>query len=153
MRYFKTIKMLPLLCASVVVSGSVMAEDWAISAAASCETELGTTVASGGGIKASGGTAVVSCPFVKEVVGNAMLNVYARMKRASTNGASSFCYLISTAPYGSPSDSSYGYPSNTTATQSVSVPLPDQYYSGYQDLYCVLVNNDILYGVRYKQKN
>lgn len=152
---FKKIAM-PVLCLSMLTAGQVMAEDWTISAQGSCDTSLGNTVSSAGGIKASGGTAVVVCPLTKETVGNAFTNVWARMKRNSTSGASSFCYLVTANQYGTPNDYSYGYPSNTTNKQSVSIPVNSsltQYYAGYADLYCVLVQNDTLFGVRYRQKN
>lgn len=134
-------------------SGSAQAEDWTISAVGSCRTALGSTVESGGGLRASGGTAVVACPLTKEVTGNALQNVWARLKRASATGAKAFCDISYKDWDGDPNVLGYGWSTDTTAAQSVSVAIPTQYTSGYADLYCVLYNNDTLYGVRYKQLN
>jgi hypothetical protein len=144
---------LALAGAAMLASNSTYAEDWTISAAGSCHTSLGSTVSSGGGIKASGGTAVVVCPLTKEVTADALTSVYARMKRASASGANPFCNINNTDWDGAPSAMGYGFATSTTNPQSISLTIPDQYYSGYSDVYCVLNNNDILYGIRYIQKN
>jgi len=142
-----------LLAAACGVASQSYAEDWAISAQVGCKTELGSTVSSGGGLKASGGTAVVSCPIVKEYGSSAVNNIYARIKRASSSGADSFCYSYNSSNYGSPTNYNYAFASTTVGNQSLSVPVGTQYSSGYSDVYCVLVQNDILFGVRYLQDN
>ncbi len=144
---------LALIGSSFVTSSAAHAEDWTISAPGSCSTSLGKTVNSGGGIKATGGTAVVVCPLSKEVVANALTGVYARIKRASSGGADPFCDVSNVDWDGSPSAIGYGFANTSTNPQSVTVSIPTQYLSGYSDVYCVLNNNDILYGIRYKQKN
>ena len=148
------------LCLPLVVAGatlmspaSALAEDWAISAPGSCRAALGSVVNSGGGVKASGGTAVVVCPLTKEVTSDALINVYARMERASISGADPFCDVNNVDWDGSPTSIGYGFAADISGPQSVSVSIPTQYYSGYSDVYCVLNNNDILYGIRYRQNN
>jgi len=141
------------LILSCLVANMAHAEDWAISATGSCEAVLGNTVSSGGGLKANGGTAVVRCPLTKEVGTNTINNVYVRMKRISASGADPFCNISSTSNYGSPSNLSYGFASDTTSNQSVSITLPTQYYAGYADVLCVLNSGDTMYGVRYRQDN
>ena len=144
----------PLLVLLTSAALPAVAEDWAISATGSCETALGTTVSSGGGLRASGGTAVVKCPLTKESgVADAITAVYARMKRGSASGANSFCTVQTYSNFGTPSDIGYGWSSAHTSNQSVSITLPDQYSYGYADVYCTLVSGDTFYGVRYLQKN
>jgi len=142
------------LCATLMLTYSVsFAEDWAISATASCEATLGNVINSGGGIKASGGTAVVRCPLTKESGFNTINSVYVRMKRVSASGADPFCYLYNTSNFGSPTSFVNKFASDTTANQSVSLNLGTQYSYGYADVYCVLNNGDTMYGVRYLQDN
>lgn len=138
---------------SIIISTQAMAEDWAISATGSCKAVLGGTTTSGGGLKASGGTAVIRCPLTKEGGTNTLNNVYVRMKRASASGADPFCNIASTSNYGTPSNISYGFATDTTANQSVSITLPTQYSYGYADVLCVLNSGDTMYGVRYRQDN
>lgn len=138
---------------SLMLSAPTLAEDWAISATGSCATVLGSTIQSGGGLKASGGTAVVRCPLTKEGGFNTINNVYVRMKRVSANGADPFCNIVSTSNYGTPSNISYGFATDTTANQSVSIALPTQYSYGYADVSCVLNSGDTMFGVRYLQDN
>ncbi len=142
-----------ILVISSLVSTLTYAEDWTISATGSCAPVLGNTITSGGGLKASGGTAVVRCPLTKEVGSNTINNVYVRMKRVSASGADPFCNIASTSHYGTPSNLSYGFATDTTANQSVSISLPTQYSSGYADVLCVLNSGDTMYGVRYRQDN
>ena len=146
---------LPIILSAILGANQAAAEDWTISAEGSCETELGNTVYSAGGLKASGGTAVVKGPLVKEVVGSAIKNVWGRMHRASGNSPRPFCYLVSRSMWGTAPEYAYGYPVNNNAgNQSLPiVPGDDQYYGGYADAYCVLNVNDILFGIRYKQSN
>ena len=108
---------------------------------------------SGGGLKASGGTAVVSCPLTKEVGTDTLNYVYARMNRAVSGGADPFCTLSSISYYGSPTDMTWGFASDSAGNKSVSIPLPTQYSSGYASVICVLNVNDTLFGVRYIQDN
>lgn len=136
-----------------VVALPCVAEDWTISAYASCQDSLGTTISSGGGIKAQGGTAVVNCPLTHEVGTDTINYVYARMKRISATGADPFCVLNTNSNYGTPSASSYGYAADNTNNQSVSIPISTQYTSGYAYVLCVLNEGDILYGLRYIQDN
>jgi len=131
----------------------VQAEDWAISATGSCKTALGTTIFAAGGIRASGGTAVVTCPLTKEVGTDTLNNVYARMRRNNAFGPDPFCNVSTISHYGSPSDISIGFAANTTNNQSINIPLPDQYSIGYADVSCVLNAGDTLYGIRYRQAN
>lgn len=149
----KTVLSNGLLVISLLISTVSFAEDWTISATGSCMPVLGNTITSGGGLKASGGTAVVRCPLTKEVGSNTINNVYARMKRNSASGADPFCNIISTSYYGTPSNLGYGFATDTTANQSVSISLPTQYSSGYADVSCVLNSGDTLYGIRYRQDN
>jgi len=142
-----------ILIITLLFSTPSFAEDWAISATGSCAPVLGNTITSGGGLKASGGTAVVRCPLTREVGSNTINNVYARMKRNSASGADPFCNIISTSHYGTPSNLGYGFATDTTANQSVSISLPTQYSSGYADVSCVLNSGDTLYGIRYRQDN
>lgn len=135
------------------LSFSSHGDDETISAVGSCRDSLGTTISSGGGIKASGGTAVVVCPLTKNTVNEAITNVYARMKRISSTGADPFCYLSTINNYGTPSQLGYGFASATTANQSVSLNIPTQYRFGYADVYCVLNEGDTLFGIRYLQND
>lgn len=134
-------------------SSPAIAEDWAISAYGTCTTELGSTISSSGGLRASGGTAVLKCPLIREVGSSTLNNVYARMQRANTVGAAPFCTLNTTSNYGTPTSSSYGFASNTINYQSVSIPMPTQYYAGYADVLCLLNSGDVLFGIRYRQDN
>ncbi|BFM04882.1 hypothetical protein [Halioxenophilus aromaticivorans] len=136
-----------------VLASTAQAEDWTMSAEAYCETNLGNTVYSQGGLKASGGTAVVKCPLIKESATDAITDSYARMKRATSTGAQPFCYIVSKNNWGSINQYTYGYAANHTGNQSVRMQPSTQYHSGYADMYCVLFQNDVLFGVRYKQKN
>jgi len=142
-----------IVTAGMIISTQAFSEDWTISASGSCSTGLGTTLASGSGLQATGGTAVIKCPLTKEVGSNTLNVVYARIKRNSASGADPFCTIDSTSGYGSPRQVGYGFASNTTANQSIRISLPTQYYSGYADVYCVLNSGDILYGIRYRQDN
>lgn len=136
-----------------MLSTPATAEDWTISATGSCKTSLGNTTTSGGGLRATGGTAAVTCPLTKEVGNNTINNVYVRMKRASTNGADPFCTISSVSNYGTPTNTGLGFATDTTANQSVSISLPTQYYSGYADIICFLNSGDTMFGVRYIQDN
>lgn len=149
MTIFKTIA----VAASMITSTHVFAEDWTISAITSCETIGGSTSLSSGGLRATGGTAVVRCPLVREAGANTINSVYARMKRASTSGAASFCYVETLSTYGTPSSISSAFAANTTASQSINISLPTQYSYGYASVGCVLVSGDTLYGIRYRQDN
>ena len=140
---------LPLLLAST----NTLAEDWAISAIGSCVAALGNTTNSGGGLRASGGAAVVKCPMTKEVGANTINNVYARLRRSSATGPDPFCYVYNTSNYGSPTSFANTFASDTTANQSLNINLGTQYSFGYADTYCVLNEGDTLFGVRYIQDN
>ena len=151
----QTAAILPMILAATLGAKQAMAEDWTISAQGSCETALGTTVSSAGGLRASGGTAVIKCPLVKEVVAGAIQNVWGRMHRASSSSPRPFCYLVSRNMWGDGPEYTYGYPGNNNAgNQSLRMqPGNNQYYSGYANAYCVLNVNDILFGIRYQQSN
>lgn len=138
------------LCLS---SAATFAEDWAISAQGSCKTSLGNTTQTGGGLRASGGTAVVTCPLTKEVGTNTINNIYVRLKRVSATGADPFCNVSNKSNYGTPSSFPYTFASDTTANQSMNLNLGTQYYAGYADVICVLNSGDTLYGIRYRQDN
>ena len=141
---------------AIVLTGlcvAASAEDWAISATENCRTSLGNTVSSGGGLQASGGTAVVTCALTREGGSDTLNQVYARLKRNSASGADPFCYVSTRSNHGTPSSAGYGYASDTTANQSVSISLPTQYSYGYADIGCVLNSGDTLYGIRYLQDN
>ena len=149
----KTLFMITTVFALLLASTHTLAEDWAISAIGSCVAALGSTTNSGGGLRASGGTAVVKCPMTKEVGTNTINNVYARIKRSSATGPDPFCYVFNTSHYGSPTSFANTFASDTTANQSLNINLGTQYSYGYADTYCVLNTGDTLFGVRYKQKN
>ncbi len=141
------------VCVTALLIGgnTAHAEDWTISALASCEAALGNVISSGGGIKASGGTAVIRCPLTKEVGSNPISSVYVRMKRVSSSGPDPFCSLNNTSTFGTSTSFTNTFASDTTNNQSISLNLGTQYYSGYADVYCVLNNGDTLFGVRYRQ--
>lgn len=133
------------------LAGFAAAEDWAISSVGSCEVSAGNAVESGNGMRASGGTAVLKCPMTKRLGAGDSHYLYARINRSQSGGADPFCYLISTPPYGTSSDISYGYATAYVGAQSVNVPMPQLHLTGYLDLYCLLNDNDTLYGVRHVQ--
>ncbi|MCG8671691.1 MAG: hypothetical protein MI867_19965 [Pseudomonadales bacterium] len=137
----------------IQISTPTFAEDWTLSAPRGCITELGTTTESGGGLKASGGTAVVLCPITKEGGYNTINAVYARINRALSNGPDPFCTLSTTSNYGSPTDMTWGFASDGAGNKSISLPLGDQYSYGYASVSCVLNVNDTFYGIRYLQDN
>lgn len=127
------------------------AEDSAISSVGHCSAGLGAVVESGNGLKAEGGTAVVKCPLAKREGSDERNAVYVRINRADANSSAPFCYLISTPPYGTTTSISYGYAQSYSGAQSINVPMPSLYITGYLDLYCLLNDNDTLYGVRHAQ--
>lgn len=130
------------------------AEDWTISAADSCETTLGNTVSSGVGLKASGGTAAISCPLVKEVASAAIIKVWARIVNASSTDSQPLCNLISSNNFSGPAKVTFNSPITKTGNVSTSMePGNNQYIHGYAKVICILNSDDILYGVRYQQKN
>ena len=149
----RTLISLSLLSVAALTTSPSFAEDWTISAVQGCKTSLGNTIESGGGLKASGGTAVVSCPLTKEVGSDTINFVYARMNRFNAGGADPFCTLSSISNYGTPTSTTWGYATDGAGTKSVSIPMPTQYSSGYANVYCVLNVNDTLYGIRYLQDN
>lgn len=137
--------------AVIAISNALAATDLTISAVAGCSASLGGVVESGNGLRANGGTAVVRCPLRKLSGAGIEHTLYARVQRAQSSGADPFCYLISTAPYGNNTEVSYGYASSQAGVQSIAVPTPGLYLTGYMDLYCLLNTDDTLYGVRHVQ--
>lgn len=147
-----TTKLRSILIVIVALIGpAIAAEDESISSVGHCSTSLGSVVETANGLKAQGGTAVVSCPLGKRVGTDQSSAVYVRLSRAEGGGSAPFCYLISTPPYGTNTSITYGYAESYSGAQSINVPMPSLYLTGYLDLYCLLNNNDILYGVRHAQ--
>lgn len=140
-----------VLTVAMMAAGQAAASDWTATAYHACTTQLGNTSATNSGLKAVGGTAVVSCPITKEVGSNNLNFFYARMKRANAGGASPFCTLTSYNNYNTASSSKYGYASSGAGNKSVWIPKPTIYSSGYMGLVCVLNTNDVLFGYRYGQ--
>lgn len=142
------------IIAASVLSTSVLASDWTVSAAQGCTTSLGSTSNYNGGLRASG-TAVISCPLIKKVTTNAVTAVWARTHSANLSDADSFCYLASIPANGGVV--SYGVNSKATSAvgnKSINVSLPEsQAFSGYMDLYCVIQSGDTFFGARYMQVN
>lgn len=151
MTIIKNALLLGVCCACSSFAIVAAADDRAVSAVVGCEVSLGDAVESANGMKASGGTAVLKCPLSKKVGTSTAGTVYARIHRVESSGASPFCYLVSTPPYGSASSVSYGYASSSVGAQSISVPMPSLYLTGYLDLYCLLNKNDTFYGARHVQ--
>lgn len=137
--------------AFLVIPKAFAATDLAVSAVAGCSASLGGVIESGNGLRANGGTAVLRCPLRKLSGAGVEHTIYARVHRAQSSSADPFCYLISTAPYGSNTELSYGYASSQAGVQSIEVPTPGLYLTGYLDLYCLLNADDTLYGVRHVQ--
>ena len=135
-----------------VFTSQAYASDWTTDAYSGCQVRLGNATPYRSGFRASGGTAVLSCPITKKA-GSSNLNfVYARMKRATTGSAIPFCTLNSNSHYSSTSsNSTWGYASSTTSAHSVAMPLPTLYSTGYLNLVCVIYENDIFFGYRYNQ--
>ena len=138
---------------TLLTSAPAQAEDWTLFANSGCRTTLGNTQTLVSGLKATGGSAVVSCPITKEVVADAFINVYARIDRAVANGPDPFCVLNTVDIDGEPQQSGYRFAQKVAGYQSLSLPKPTHYASGYADIICTLNNNDMLHGIRYRQKN
>ncbi|MEO0997288.1 MAG: hypothetical protein AAFX58_07195, partial [Pseudomonadota bacterium] len=119
-------------------SHSAVADDETISAYAGCRAELGNTTGTGSGLRASGGTAVISCPILKNVSPNDLNWVYARINRAQAGGGDPFCSLSSHNAYNTASDSTWVFASDPAGNKSLSLPLPTTYSTGYLTLSCVL---------------
>lgn len=134
-----------------LLDSAIAGEDWTVSSVAGCEASLGNTVDSENGMKAVGGTAVLKCPMLKRIGTSDSNRVFVRMSRAQASGTDPFCYLVSTPPYGTTTDISYGYASSYAGAQSIAVAMPNLHVTGYLDLYCLLNENDILYGARHVQ--
>lgn len=144
-------KALVLTAAMLAAGQAAAASDWTATAYHACTTQLGNTSGTGGGLKAVGGTAVVSCPVTKKQGTNNLNFFYARMKRANGGGANPFCTLTSYNNYNTASNSKYGYASSGAGNKSIWIAKPTTYSTGYMGLICVLNANDVLFGYRYGQ--
>ena len=134
-----------------VYSNVHAASDWTIPANPGCEVSLGNTTNVHSGYKASGGTAVIGCPLTKKVAGNNLNHVYARINRKNANGPDPFCTLNSYSLYSTSNDSKSKNASKRAGNQSLSIPFPTIYSSGYLSVFCVLNDGDTLHGIRYGQ--
>ena len=144
-------KLLTSLFLFSILFNEAIASDSAFSARGSCEVSLGYAEEGDNGLQARGGTTILKCPLTKNFGTSENSTVYARISRASMDKAKPFCFLVSTPPYGTSQDVSYGYAGDYEGSQSINMSLPTLYLTGYLDLYCVLNNQDILFGVRYVQ--
>lgn len=151
MRAIESVFLAGVGCLVAFPGGTNAAEDKSVSSVAGCEVSAGSAVESANGMKASGGTAVLKCPLSKRIGTSSANTVYARINRAQAEGADPFCYLISMPPYGNTTAISYGYATSNVGAQSINIPMPSLYLTGYIDLYCLLNNNDIFYGFRHVQ--
>lgn len=127
------------------------AADLTVSAYAGCQVRLGNTTNVGAGLRAAGGSAVISCPLEK-VVGNNNLNfVFARINNAVAGDANSGCSLFRRGAFNTPANMTSRFAAPAPGNQSLNLPLPPLSSSGYLFLTCTLVNNDTFYGFRYGQ--
>ncbi|MEM1228926.1 MAG: hypothetical protein AAGI15_00185 [Pseudomonadota bacterium] len=141
-----------VLAASLVAGGeAAAASNWTESAYHACTVGLGNATGTQSGWRATGGTAVISCPIQRKLGSANLNNLYARIKRANGSGAAPFCTLTSYNNYSTATSSKSKFASAGAGNKSLSLPLPTIYYSGYLGLVCVLNSNDVLYGYRWGQ--
>ncbi len=126
-----------------------VAADKTISVVSGCETIAGSTNESNGGLQASGGTAIVRCPILKD--NGSISTLWARVENASSSGANSFCTAVATNAWGGTSFLNTSFNNGVTGTQSVNMSLPTQASTGYLHMFCTLVVNDKFFGIRYLQ--
>ena len=134
-----------------VYSSAYAATNWTIPANPACEVSLGNATNTNSGYKASGGTAVIHCDLTKKLGSNNLNYVNARIKRKLAGGPDPFCSITSYSAFSTASNSKWGFAADGAGNKSISIPLPNLYYSGYLSVVCVLNNGDTLHGISYGQ--
>jgi len=133
-----------------------MAEDWVISAGASCKTFSGSPVLdgpTGGWITGAGGYSSVICPLTKEYGNRAIEFVEIRLNRV-TEETYPECIFVAEASHGSNPIYTFAFAYSQMGKQSLTInPGGAQYPGGQASVLCNFDEGNTIYSLRYRQIN